>query len=160
MPTSTRAASVTPQAKPPKRTEAAAEVRAKKAATARGARVRPVAFTSADNEPQLIPPQTEQEAIERLEQDLALKVGKRRQADDYPEEAVRFGWSGTALVEVLVSGNGTIKNIALGRTSGFKVLDEQAVEMVKRVSRLWVPVRLRNREISVTVPIGFQLQNL
>jgi TonB family protein len=157
---STAPAAATPQAKPGKRSAAAHKAQAKKAPAARRSRARPVAFAPADDEPQLIAPQTEQEAIERLEQDLALKVGKRRQADDYPEEAVRYGWSGTALVEVLVAGNGAVKNIALGRTSGFKVLDDQALEMVRRVPRLWVPVRLRNRETSVTVPIGFQLQKL
>jgi TonB family protein len=158
--TSTQATPVTLQAKPAKRTAAADKAPAKKAAAARRARARLVAFTPPENEPQLIPPQTEQEAIERLEQDLALKVGKRRQADDYPEEAVRYRWSGTALVEVLVAGNGAIKSIVLGRTSGFKVLDDQALEMVRRVPRLWVPVRLRNRETNVSVPIGFQFQSL
>jgi TonB family protein len=123
------------------------------------ARARPVAFTPADGL-EVTAPQTEQEALEWLERDLSLKVGKRRQADDYPEEAVRFGWSGTALVDVLVAGNGAIKTIALSRSSGFKVLDDQAVEMVKRVSRLWVPTRLRGRDTSVTVPIGFQMQTL
>jgi TonB family protein len=130
-----------------------------KAAALNRARVRPVAFTPIDGL-ELTPPQTEQEALEWLERDLSLKVGKRRQADDYPEDAVRFGWSGTALVDVLVAGNGAIKTIALGRTSGFRVLDEQAIEMVKRVSKLWVPARLRGRDTSVTVPIGFQMQTL
>ena len=137
----------------------AAKRPARKTAAAKRAPVRPVAFTPADGL-ELTPPQTEQEAYEWLERDLALKVGKRRQADDYPEEAVRFGWSGTALVDVLVAGNGAIKTIALSRSSGFKVLDDQAVEMVKRVSKLWVPVRLRGRDTSVTVPIGFQMQML
>jgi protein TonB len=157
--TAPQAASPTPQARPDKRSISANTAQAKKASAARRSRARPAVFTPED-EPQLAPPQTEQEAIERLEQDLALKVGKRRQADDYPEEAVRYGWSGTALVEVLVAGNGAIKNIVLGRTSGFKVLDDQALEMVRRVPRLWVPARLRNRETSVTVPIGFQFQSL
>jgi protein TonB len=160
--TSTRAGTAASTAKPVKRAAAADKLRAKtraKQAAARHARSRPAAYSRADDEPR-VAPQTEQEAIEHLEQDLALKVGKRRQDDDYPEEAVRSGWSGTALVEVLVAGNGAIKSIALGRSSGFKVLDDQAVEMVRRVPRLWVPARLRDRETSVTVPIGFQFQNL
>jgi TonB family protein len=141
-----------------KRKLAAKRPGAKRAALER-ARLRPVAFTPADGL-ELTPPQTEQEALDWLERDLALKVGKRRQANDYPEEALRFGWTGTALIDVLVAGNGYIKTIALNRTSGFKVLDDQAIEMVKRVSKLWVPARLRGRETSVTVPIGFQMQTL
>jgi protein TonB len=137
----------------------AAKPSVRKKAAAKRTQIQPVAFIPPDGVA-LTPPQTEQEAREWLERDLALKVGKRRQADDYPEEAVRFGWTGTALIDVLVAGNGTIKTIALSRTSGFRVLDDQAIEMVKRVSKLWVPVRLRGRDTSVTVPIGFQMQTL
>lgn len=125
----------------------------------RRTRARHTAVHSGDDAPARAP-QTEREAIERLERDLALKVGKQRQANDYPEEAVRSGWSGTAVVGVLIAGNGTIKTIALERTSGFKVLDDQALELVRRVSQVWVPVRLRKRDTSVTVPIGFQFQQL
>jgi outer membrane biosynthesis protein TonB len=48
--------------------------------------------------------------------------------------------------------------VELQRTSGFRVLDDQAVVMVRRVSKLFVPFRLRGREHAVTVPIGFYLK--
>ena len=105
------------------------------------------------------PPLSEDEALSALERDVSLKIGKQSQLDDYPEEARRWRWTGTALVEVLVAGNGLVKQVVLSRTSGFRVLDEQALAMVKRVQKVFVPVRLRGRDRTVTVPVGFYLQD-
>ena len=77
---------------------------------------------------------------------------------DYPDEARRWAWGGTTLVKVLVNVDGVIGGISVGKTSGFRMLDEQAVRVVSRVrSPSWIPDRLRGREISVLVPIGFIL---
>ena len=78
---------------------------------------------------------------------------------DYPEEARRQGWTGTALVAVLVGSNGKIKEVSIHRTSGFSILDQQALRMVERVRIWWIPQRLRKREVKVTVPVGFYVRN-
>lgn len=103
---------------------------------------------------------SEDEAVLALERELSLKVGKHVREEDYPEEAQRWRWTGTVLIEVLVGANGSVKEVSLGKTSGFRVLDEQALAVVRRVSKLFVPMRLRGREIGVTIPIGFYLQNM
>jgi protein TonB len=103
-------------------------------------------------------PLSEEEAHHALERDLLLKVGKYLRASDYPGEARRWRWTGTVLVEVLVAADGMVKQVALSRTSGFRVLDMQALEVVRRVSRLFVPVGLRQRDRTVTVPVSFYLQ--
>jgi len=103
---------------------------------------------------------TEEEGQFALEQDLSLKVGKYLQVVDYPQEALRWRWTGTVLVEVLIAGNGLLKSVALSRTSGFRVLDEQALVVVRRVPKLYMPAGLRVRERTLTVPVGFYLQNL
>jgi TonB family protein len=105
-------------------------------------------------------PLSEEEAHLALERDLLLKVGKQLQVADYPDEARRWRWTGTVMVEVLVAGNGMVKQVALSRTSGFRVLDMQALEVVRRVPKLYVPVGLRQRDRTVTVPVGFYLQKL
>lgn len=102
-------------------------------------------------------PLSEDEARQRLERDLSLKVGKHRRQDDYPEHALRGGWTGTAMVRVVIDGAGVVQDVWLERTSGFAILDEQALIMVRRVSRLFVPFRLRGRHQEVSVPIGFYL---
>lgn len=107
-----------------------------------------------------VSPLSEQEAHLALERDLLLKVGKHLQVSDYPDEARRWRWTGTVLVEVLVAGNGMVKQVALSRTSGFRVLDMQALEVVRRVPKLYVPMGSRQRDRTVTVPVGFYLQKL
>jgi TonB family protein len=101
---------------------------------------------------------TEEEALKSLEQELSLKVGKQINPSDYPHEARRWRWTGTTLVQVRVDAEGMVGAVELHRTSGFRVLDEQALVMVRRVSKLFVPFRLRGREHAVTVPIGFYLK--
>jgi TonB family protein len=103
---------------------------------------------------------TEEEALKSLEQELSLKVGKKISPSDYPEEARRWRWTGTTLVQVRVDAEGMVGEVALKRSSGFRVLDEQALVMVRRVSKLFVPFRLRGREHAVTVPIGFYLKEI
>jgi TonB family protein len=103
---------------------------------------------------------TDEEALKSLEQEVMLKVGKQVLASDYPDEARRWRWTGTTMIQVVVGKEGTVKNVALSRSSGFRVLDESALSVVKRVSKLFVPFQLRGREHAVTVPIGFYLRGL
>ena len=75
----------------------------------------------------------------------------------YPTVAKRLKLQGTAVVRVLVSPEGHPKNVALEKTSGARILDETAVETVKRWS--FVPARRGNNRIAawVDVPIRFRL---
>ena len=101
---------------------------------------------------------SEQQALHALETEISRKVGLQMKETDYPEEARRWTWSGIALVHVVVSKDGVMRQISVGRTSGFRILDEQAVRLVSRVTApSWIPDRLRGREIAVLVPIGFIL---
>jgi len=45
---------------------------------------------------------SEAESLRALESEIARKLGSNIRESDYPEEARREGWSGTALVDVLV----------------------------------------------------------
>ena len=103
---------------------------------------------------------TEEEALKALEQELSLKVGKQIHPSDYPAEARRWRWTGTSVVQVQVGTDGMIRDVELRHTSGFDVLDEQALAIVRRVSKLFVPFRLRGREHAVTVPVGFYLKEV
>ncbi len=101
---------------------------------------------------------TEEEALKALEQDLSLKVGKQIHPSDYPPEARRWRWTGTSVVQVQVGTDGMVRDVELRRSSGFEVLDEQALAIVRRVAKVFVPLRLRGREHAVTVPVGFYLK--
>ena len=101
---------------------------------------------------------TEAEAFKALEQELSLKVGKQIYSSDYPVEARRLRWTGTSVVQVQVGLDGMLRDVQIQRTSGFAVLDAQALAIVRRVAKVFVPFRLRGREHAVTVPVGFYLK--
>jgi TonB family protein len=98
---------------------------------------------------------TDELAVEALQLEILRNVGKQTQEADYPEEARRWSWSGTTLVQVVMGVDGKMKTVSVQRTSGFRVLDEQALQMVRRVPFTHIPERLKGREVTVTLPIGF-----
>lgn len=106
-----------------------------------------------------MPALTEDEARQALDRELSLKVGKHMREDDYPDEARKQRWTGTALIEVLVAGDGLVKQVELAKTSGFSILDERALDVVRRVPKLFVPFRLRGFEQRARVPVAFYLQD-
>ena len=76
----------------------------------------------------------------------------------YPPVARRLKLQGTSVVRVFVSPEGQPKNVELDKTSGVRVLDDAAVEAVKRWS--FVPARRGSIRIAawVNVPIRFHLE--
>ena len=101
---------------------------------------------------------TEEQARRALIAEISRKLGSKIRDSDYPEEARRQGWSGTTLVRVVVGANGKFSQVSLSQTSGFRLLDEQALRMVERVSIWWIPQRLRRRAVGVDVPVGFYIR--
>ncbi|HKQ24628.1 MAG TPA: TonB family protein [Burkholderiales bacterium] len=78
----------------------------------------------------------------------------------YPPMAQRKGWEGTAEVLLQIDADGKVTRITLGKSSGRSVLDEEALNMVRKASPLPpAPQDLRGRELTVTVPIVFKLQS-
>ena len=105
----------------------------------------------------VVPVLTEEEALQVLERDLSRHVGKQIQEADFPEEARRWSWSGTTVVLVSMASDGSMKDVSVRRSSGFRLLDQRALQIVRRVTVPPVPERLRGREVAVTVPVGFYI---
>ncbi|HEX5464180.1 MAG TPA: energy transducer TonB [Burkholderiales bacterium] len=77
----------------------------------------------------------------------------------YPRIAQMRGWQGTVEIEVTVAPPGKADGIAIRQSSGHTVLDDEALDMVKRALPLPPPPRaLRDRTFTVVVPIVFRLQ--
>jgi len=80
----------------------------------------------------------------------------------YPPKARMRGWQGTAQVQLVVSPTGKMVNAAILRSSGFEVLDDEALEMVQQAAAAPLPPppdSLRGRELTVMVPIVFRLSD-
>lgn len=78
---------------------------------------------------------------------------------EYPRVALVRGWEGTVTMRLSVAPGGKLIGGQVESSSGHKVLDEQALEMVKRMAELPPPpAGLRDREFAVLVPVVFRLE--
>jgi len=69
-------------------------------------------------------------AYERAWQEKVERIGNL----NYPDEARRKGLSGRLLISVYVAKDGTVRKIKLHRSSGYKVLDDAALRIVRLAS--------------------------
>ncbi|HEY3326221.1 MAG TPA: energy transducer TonB [Novimethylophilus sp.] len=87
---------------------------------------------------------------------LSREFAKHKQ---YPRIAQIRGWQGSVKVELHIDANGGITSINISESSGFEVLDKQALEMVRKTLPLpQSPEALRDRQFTIIVPIAFRLE--
>lgn len=97
---------------------------------------------------------TKEVAWEGYGQLLYDMVGKNKQ---YPQLAIRRNWEGTVTISARVS-MGKVVEISMLDSSGHKVLDEQALKMVKKaVEQLPVQENLARKSFTVVIPVDFHL---
>jgi protein TonB len=79
---------------------------------------------------------------------------------DYPQTASREGWEGKVTLRVLVDEEGKPKSIEVYRSSGFAILDQAAVENVKRRCRFY-PARDGDKRVEqwTRIPVEFAVRN-
>lgn len=77
----------------------------------------------------------------------------------YPKIAQMRGWQGEAKVELLLDGSGKLKSKKIIQSSGYDILDKQALEMVEKAAPYPIPPEiLRDSNFTITVPIPFKLE--
>jgi periplasmic protein TonB len=82
-----------------------------------------------------------------------------RQFKRYPTQAMERGWEGRVEIRITVKPTGTIESARVKTPSGYQILDDQALDMVKRaLARTPMPPALVGREFSVDIPVIFELQ--
>ncbi|WP_300669916.1 energy transducer TonB [Desulfoluna sp.] len=72
----------------------------------------------------------------------------------YPKAAIRRGYQGVVLLDILVNGEGTVEEVRVKKSSGHGALDKSAVKGVKRWRFSASGVA---RSIWVTLPVRFEL---
>jgi periplasmic protein TonB len=82
---------------------------------------------------------------------------KNNPAPDYPAQAVRQGWQGTVLLRVRVLASGAVDGVEVLKTSGKKLLDDEAIATVQRWQ--FAPSTRGSEAVDgfATVPIEFKL---
>ena len=90
---------------------------------------------------------------------LALIVATRRYKR-YPAIAMEKGWQGRVEVHLVIGSNGMIASTSIKSSSGHEILDNQALDMLKKgKTTVPIPAALRGREFPIDVPVIFNLEN-
>ncbi len=77
---------------------------------------------------------------------------------DYPYVARLRGWEGRVLLAFIVQASGDLNDIRIVRSSGFTLLDDSAVDSLKKVQRLPEAVAwLEGRDIEMQLPVIYRL---
>ncbi len=77
----------------------------------------------------------------------------------YPKIAQMRGWQGETIIELELDGTGKLKSKKVVQSSGYEVLDKQALEMVEKALPFPTPPEaLRNSNFTITVPVPFKLE--
>jgi protein TonB len=76
----------------------------------------------------------------------------------YPLAARRAGHSGTVQIEVLIEPTGRIREARVLSSSRHAMLDEAALEALRRVSPMPLPENLPRRPLRVRLPLVFELR--
>ena len=79
-------------------------------------------------------------------------------APRYPRLARERGWQGRVVLEVAVIGDGTVNHAEIDQSSGYRVLDQAALQVVRRWRFAVDQPRLPNGAV-VRVPITFKLSD-
>jgi len=100
--------------------------------------------------------------IEAVDSLLRGHVRQIQQAVDanhrYPRVARERGWQGLVKMRVQFLAGGQVGQVSILSSSGFPVLDETALDMVRTADLPRAPDGLRNREFTVDVPVLFRLR--
>ena len=86
---------------------------------------------------------------------LANAISKYKQ---YPKLAQVRGWQGIVIVEIEMSPTGAVLSMTIKKSSGYEVLDAEAMQMIQRAMPLpQPPESLKSKNFTVLVPVSFQL---
>ena len=78
----------------------------------------------------------------------------------YPRLALDNNWEGQAEIRMVIGADGTIASIGIKTRSGFEVLDQQALDMIRKAKLLApIPAALRGKGFTVDVPVLFNLKD-
>lgn len=83
-----------------------------------------------------------------------------RNKGPYPRLALMRRWEGSVEIRVQVGVDGKVSEVSVAHGSGYEVLDQRALDMVKAASaQVEVPRALHGTPTAVIVPVRFRLQS-
>lgn len=73
----------------------------------------------------------------------------------YPPIARRMGWEGRVVLIIRLCEDGTLKEVRVAESSGYEILDRNAVETVRKVAHLFPKPPV---EVVVRLPVSYRLE--
>lgn len=90
---------------------------------------------------------------------LAAPKAPKNRGFAYPKRAIRAGYEGMVILKVRVNSDGACGEVQIEKSSGYNILDHEAVKTVSK----WVfdPARKNNRAIDswINIPIEFKIRD-
>ena len=106
--------------------------------------------------PNVVPQEQVTHSIESYSSLLANAIAKYKQ---YPKIAQMRGWQGTVIADLEIDSKGSVISVKIKKSSTYEVLDNEALEMIKKASPFPAPPdNLRGKNFNVLVPISFKLE--
>ena len=95
-------------------------------------------------------------SIQQFRQNILIATRRYKR---YPAQAMEKGWQGRVVIHLVIGSNGLTQSFTIKSSSGFQMLDDTALDMVKKGRPLvQVPVALRGQQFEVDVPVVFDLR--
>ncbi len=108
------------------------------------------------------PPGTEAESLAPAKRDyswLAQELNQRiEQMIRYPAEARLNHAEGTVIVKIVVNDSGEIESLKIVQSSGYALLDEEALALLRRISPLKLREPLGKASVALKQPIRYSLR--
>jgi protein TonB len=90
-------------------------------------------------------------------QNYALEIQRMISENiSYPRELVGTGWKGRVVLYLEVDQYGEVKDARVKRSSGYKIFDQDALNMVDKLAFYPFPSEINKEKISVEIPIVYQ----
>jgi protein TonB len=106
------------------------------------------------------PPGPSQADIDAARRGYAEKLARAiAQHKKYPRVAQMRSWQGEVLVDLQLNNSGAVLESRIERSSGYEILDKQALEMVAKAAPFPPPPDILKSSIfNIQVPVSFKLE--
>jgi protein TonB len=90
-----------------------------------------------------------------LTQELLSRLERSKR---YPYAARMNRWEGRVVVQAVVRDDGQVVSLRIAESSGHAILDNDAMELIRRISPLHLKHPLGQAQVALLVPVGYSLQ--
>jgi len=85
-------------------------------------------------------------------------LGRIRSLRHYPPEARTNGWEGRVLLRAIITEQGDLHEAVIEESSGYSILDRDALENLRRAFPLSLPRELGQPRVVLRIPIRYELR--